>query len=49
LAFVSEVGKYSLDIQLFKLVIYAAIGIGIGFLLFLLTKKISKERLVAGS
>jgi len=46
---VLEVGKYSLDIQLFKLVIYAAIGIGISFLLFLLTKKISKERLVTGS
>lgn len=46
---VSEVGKYSLDIQLFKLVIYAAIGIGISFLLFLLAKKISKERLVTSS
>lgn len=49
LTFVSEAGKYSLDIQLFKLVIYAAIGIGISFLLFLLTKKISKERLVTSS
>ena len=46
---VLEVGKYSLDIQLFKLVIYAAIGIGISFLLFLLAKKISKERLVTSS
>ena len=49
LTFVLEVGKYSLDIQLFKLAIYAAIGIGISFLLFLLTKKISKERLVTSS
>jgi hypothetical protein len=46
---VLEIGQYSLDIQLFKLAVYAAIGIGISFLLFLLTKKISKERLVAGS
>jgi hypothetical protein len=49
LAFVSEAGKYSLDIQLFKLAVYVAIGIGISFLLFLLTKKISKERLVTSS
>ncbi len=46
---VLEAGKYSLDIQLFKLAIYTAIGIGISFLLFLLTKKISKERLVTSS
>jgi len=46
---VLEAGKYSLDIQLFKLVIYTAIGVGISFLLFLLTKKISKERLVTSS
>ena len=49
LTFVSEAGKYSLDIQLFKLAVYAVIGIGISFLLFLLTKKISKERLVTSS
>jgi len=49
LTFVLEAGKYSLDIQLFKLAIYAAIGVGISFLLFLLTKKISKERLVTSS
>jgi hypothetical protein len=49
LTFVSEAGKYSLDIQLFKLAVYVAIGIGISFLLFLLTKKISKERLVTSS
>ena len=49
LTFVSEAGKYSLDIQLFKLAVYAAIGIGISYLLFLLTKKISKERLVTSS
>lgn len=49
LAFVQEIGQYSLDIQLFKLVIYTVIGIGISFLLFLLTKKISKERLVTSS
>jgi len=46
---VLEAGKYSLDIQLFKLAVYTAIGIGISFLLFLLTKKISKERLVTSS
>ena len=49
LTFVLEAGKYSLDIQLFKLVVYAAIGIVISFLLFLLAKKISKERLVTSS
>jgi len=49
LTFVREVGQYSLDVQLFKLAVYAAIGIGISFLLFLLTKKISKERLVTSS
>lgn len=46
---VLEIGQYSLDIQLFKLVIYTTIGIGISFLLFLLAKKISKERLVTSS
>lgn len=46
LTFVLEAGQNSLDIQVFRIVVYGAISIGISYLIFLLTKKISKERLV---
>jgi hypothetical protein len=46
LTFVLEAGQYSLDVQISRIAIYAAICIGVSYLLFLLTKKVSKERLV---
>jgi fumarate reductase subunit D len=46
LTFVLEAGQNSLDIQVFRIVVYGAISIGISYLIFLLTKKVSKERLV---
>jgi fumarate reductase subunit D len=46
LSFVLEAGQNSLDIQVFRIVVYGAISIGISYLIFLLTKKVSKERLV---
>ncbi len=46
LTFVLEAGQYSLDIQLLRIAVYVAIGIGVSYLLLLIANKISKERLV---